>query len=236
MGARAVTVQLKENFDYDLASILSAVTDRTKIVYLCSPNNPTGTILSKIVLKQLLDALPKRVLVMLDAAYSHFVSVEDYSDGMEFVRAGYPLLVLKTFSKIYGLAGIRVGFGAASEQIIQNILQVKEPFNVNALAQAAAAAAIDDIDHISRSQALVKEERERLYEAFRQLSIEYTVSMSNFVLVKLGERAEAIYEQLMARGIIVRHAGIWSLPAYIRISIGTAEENDILVSVLKELL
>jgi histidinol-phosphate aminotransferase len=236
MGATVVTVPLKPNFAYDTESILTAVTDRTKIVYLCSPNNPTGTILSRLELKQLLDALPKRVLVLLDAAYSHFVSVDDYSDGMEFVREGYPLLVLKTFSKIYGLAGIRVGFGAASKQIINSILQVKEPFNVNALAQAAAAAALGDVEHILRSQSLVKEERERLYAAFRELNLEYTVSMSNFVLVKLGERAQTIYEQLMARGIIVRHAGIWSLPEYIRISIGTAEENEALLSLLEELL
>ncbi|WP_139991523.1 histidinol-phosphate transaminase [Paenibacillus paridis] len=236
MGAKAITVPLTEDFAFDTKAILAAVTERTKLVYICSPNNPTGTILAHNELKQLLDDLPKRILVVLDAAYSHFVSVDTYSDGIRFVREGYPLLVLKTFSKIYGLAGIRVGFGAAPQPIIQSILQVKEPFNVNTLAQAAAVAAIADKEHVIRSRELVVRERERLYAGFRQLGVEYTESMSNFVLVRLGSKAEAVYGQLMTRGIIVRYGKIWGLPEHIRISIGTPEENDSLLSVLSDVL
>ncbi|WP_169084825.1 histidinol-phosphate transaminase [Paenibacillus sp. PL91] len=236
MGAKAIVAPLKGDFQYDSDAILAAVTERTKMVYLCSPNNPTGTILSKKELQHLLDSLPKRVLVVLDAAYSHFVTAEHYSDGVEFVRAGYPLIVLKTFSKIYGLAGIRVGFGAAPQAIIQSILQVKEPFNVNALAQAAAIAATGDEEHVTRSQTLVIEERERLYAAFQQLGLSYTMSMSNFVLVKVGEQSESIYKQLMANGIIVRLANTWGLPLHLRISIGTPEENDLLIAALSDIL
>jgi histidinol-phosphate aminotransferase len=236
MGAKAVVAPLKENFQYDPDAILAAVTERTKMVYLCSPNNPTGTILSKKELQYILDSLPKRVLVVLDAAYSHFVTADHYSDGIEFVRAGYPLIVLKTFSKIYGLAGIRVGFGAAPTAIIHSILQVKEPFNVNALAQSAAIAAIGDEEHVSRSQTLVIEERERLYAAFQQLGLSYTKSMSNFVLVKVGEQSESIYKQLMAKGIIVRLANTWGLPLHLRISLGTPEENDLLTAALSDIL
>ncbi|CAM4244663.1 histidinol-phosphate aminotransferase [Paenibacillus endophyticus] len=235
LDARTVTVPLKSDFQYDVQSILAAVTDRTKIIYLCSPNNPTGTFLAEKDLTFILDSLPKRVLVVVDAAYSHFVSDESYSDGVSLVRKGYPLLVLNTFSKIYGLAGIRAGYGIAPESIIQSILKVKEPFNVNALAQAAAAAAIGDTDHVKRSQQLVWEEREYLYQALNELGCGYTESMSNFVLVELGERAERIYEQLMARGIIVRHGKMWNLPLHVRISIGTRAENESLLAALKEL-
>lgn len=236
MGAKAVTVPLNAEFQYASDAILAAVTEHTKIVYLCSPNNPTGTFLSKTELQYILDSLPKRVLVVIDAAYSHYASTDQYSDGMEFVRAGYPLLVLKTFSKIYGLAGIRVGFGAAPQEIIQSILKVKEPFNVNALAQTAATAAIGDEKHVIRSQTLIMQERERFYESFRQLGISYTESMSNFVLVELGPESEAIYDQLLARGLIVRHGKTWGLPFHVRITIGTPEENNSLLTALGDIL
>ncbi|WP_419874077.1 histidinol-phosphate transaminase [Candidatus Pristimantibacillus sp. PTI5] len=236
MNAKIVVVPLRTDFQYDSEAILAAVTDRTKIVYLCSPNNPTGTFLPKTELKHILDSLPKRVLVVLDAAYSHYVTAEEYSDGTEFVRAGYPLVVLKTFSKIYGLAGVRIGFGISQRSIIQSILKVKEPFNVNALAQTAAAAAVGDEEHVRRSQTLVFTERERLYKAFDTMGISYTESMSNFVLMEAGEKSGIIYEELMARGIIVRHGKTWGLPHHLRITIGTPEENEYFLSALNDIL
>ncbi|MEX2460726.1 MAG: histidinol-phosphate transaminase [Paenibacillaceae bacterium] len=235
MDAVVKNVPLKADFTYDVGAILAAVTTRTKIVYLCSPNNPTGTILTKSELQQILDALPKRVFLVLDAAYSHYTSNAEYSDGMEFVRAGYPVLVLQTFSKIYGLAGIRVGFGVAPIEIIQSIVQVKEPFNVNALAQVAAMAAIGDNEHVIRSGQLVREERLRLYDSLRQLGLNYTESMSNFILVELGPEAKSLYERLMAKGVIVRYGLIWGLPQHVRVSVGLPEENDRFIEVLREL-
>lgn len=232
MGATIRTVDLTEDYQYDVAAILEAVNERTKIVYLCSPNNPTGTILRKSALTKLLHALPPNVLVVYDSAYSHFVAEEDYSDGMEFVKAGYPVIVLQTFSKVYGLAGIRVGFGVASPSVIRAILQVKEPFNVNALAQAAAAAAIHDEDHVRKSSQLVREERLRLYRGFEDLGLPYSPSMSNFILVQLGEEAEQQYLELMRRGIIVRFGAAWGLPQHVRISVGTPEENRMLLEAL----
>ncbi|MFC5650992.1 histidinol-phosphate transaminase [Paenibacillus solisilvae] len=236
MGAVVTAVPLGESYQYEVREIIHAVTERTKIVYLCSPNNPTGTLLLKSELQYILDALPKHVLVVLDSAYSHYVESDDYTDGIEFVNAGYPVLVLHTFSKIYGLAGIRVGFGAASEEIIRSILQVKEPFNVNALAQAAAAAAIGDDEHILQSRQLVLEERQRLYGFFRELGLAYTESMSNFILLELGSEAELIYRKLMEDGVIVRYGGIWGLSRHVRISIGTLAENDILIKSLQKIL
>lgn len=236
MGATIRTVALTEDYQYDIAAILEAVSERTKIVYLCSPNNPTGTILRQSALTELLNALPTHVLVVYDSAYSHFVTEDDYSDGMEFVHEGYPVIVLQTFSKVYGLAGIRVGFGVASPSIIRAVLQVKEPFNTNALAQAAAAAAIDDEDHVRKSSRLVQEERLRLYRGLEELGLAYTPSMSNFILVKLGEEAEQRYVELMRKGIIVRYGAAWGLPQHVRISVGTPEENQMLLRALKLIL
>ena len=236
MGAVVKNVPLKSDFSYDVEAILAAVTNRTKLVYLCSPNNPTGTILTKAELEYILDALPKRVLVVLDAAYSHYTTSTEYTNGVEFVRKGYPLLVIQTFSKIFGLAGIRVGFGIAPEGIIQSIVQVKEPFNVNTLAQAAAMAAIGDHEHVNQSSQLVKAERLRLYDSLRLLGLGYTESMSNFILVELGLEAKSIYERLMTKGVIVRYGQIWGLPQHVRVSVGLPADNDRFIKALQEII
>ncbi|MFS0556776.1 histidinol-phosphate transaminase [Brevibacillus sp. 179-C9.3 HS] len=236
MGAAIKTVPLEADYAFNVSAILAAITDRTKLVYLCSPNNPTGTYLTRQDLAVLLDQLPDGVLLVLDAAYSHYATAEDYTTGMEFVRQGYPILVLQTFSKIYALAGIRVGFGVAHPFVIQKILKVKEPFNVNSLAQTAAITALGDVEHYDKSLAENTKGRKQLYDAFDEMNISYTVSMSNFVLAKLGPNAGAIYQELLARGIILRYGDTWGLPEHIRISVGTLEENQILIENLRELL
>lgn len=232
MGAVPIAVPLDESYQYHVEDLLTAVTEHTKMVFLCSPNNPTGTYLPKTELKRLLDALPKKVLVMYDAAYSHYVSAEDYTDGFEFVSEGYPIIVLQTFSKIYGLAGIRVGFGAAPSPLISSILQVKEPFNVNSLAQEAAKAAIADTEHVEASRRVNALGREQLYEAFRRLGLSFTESMTNFILVKLGPDAKEVYTRLMENGVIVRYGGTWGMPEHIRVTVGTSEENEFFIEKL----
>ncbi|MCM3268824.1 histidinol-phosphate transaminase [Paenibacillus elgii] len=236
MGATIVPVPLGEQFAFDMDAIIEAVTERTKILCICSPNNPTGTYLSKSVLHHLLDVLPKHILVLFDAAYSQYATAEDYTDGLEFVRAGYPVLVLQTFSKIFGLAGLRVGYGAAPEVIIRQLLKVKEPFNVNALAQAAATAALHDDEHLRLSLQANTQGREQLYRAFEKLRLPFIESMSNFVLVELGSNAKAIYEQLLHKGIIVRYSGTWNLPSHARVSVGSESENAALIQELTEIL
>ncbi|MDM5334008.1 histidinol-phosphate transaminase [Ureibacillus composti] len=236
MGAKVVPVSLDEHYQFNIDSILAAVTDKTKLIYICSPNNPTGTYLPKSRLETLLDLLPKHILVVFDSAYSHFATNEDYTDGLEYVRIGYPIIVLQTFSKIYGLAGIRVGFGVAPESIIQSILRVKEPFNVNSLAQIAAAAAIADEEHIARSKQVNTEGRELLYKFLHALGLHYTESMSNFILVKFGTVAKEIYDDLLSHGIIVRYGDTWGMPEHIRISIGTQDENSkLIVAILRSI-
>lgn len=235
MGAIVVPVALDKQFEYEIEPILAAVTNRTKIVYICSPNNPTGTYIPKQLLERLLKELPKNVLVVFDAAYWHYATAEDYTNGIEYITSNYPVIVLQTFSKVYGLAGIRVGFGAAREDIIQSILKVKEPFNVNSLAQAAATAAIMDDAHVNKSKKLNSEGRNQLYKAFSNMKLRYIESMSNFILVKIGPDAESFNNQLLQRGIIVRYGDIWGLPEYIRVSIGTAEENKVLIDEMKSI-
>jgi histidinol-phosphate aminotransferase len=236
MGAKVVPVPLDNNYQFNIDLIVSAVTDRTKLVYICSPNNPTGTYLPKSKLKELLQFLPEHILVVFDSAYSHFATNEDYTNGLEFVRSGYPIIVLQTFSKIYGLAGLRVGFGAAPENIIESIVRVKEPFNVNSLAQAAATAAIMDDEHVEKSKQVNTAGREQLYKAFRELGFLYTESMSNFILVNFGHEAKEIYQQLLTQGVIVRNGDTWGIPQHLRISVGTAEENTILIEAIKSIL
>jgi histidinol-phosphate aminotransferase len=155
---------------------------------------------------------------------------------LEFVRSDDPIIVLQTFSKIYGLAGLRVGFGVAPKSIIQSILHVKEPFNVNSLAQAAAVAALRDHEHVKRSRQLNTEGRVQLYKVLSVLGLEYTESMGNFILVKFGVHANDVYQQLLTHGVIVRYGDIWGLPEHIRISIGTQEEFTILIEAISSIL
>ena len=187
-------------------------------------------------LHELMDKLPSHVLVIFDGAYSHFVTADDYSDGLELVRQGYPIIVTQTFSKVYGLAGIRVGYGIASASILHHIRQVKEPFNVNALAQVGATAAIQDDAHLEATREINTLGREQLYESLHELGFKFTRSMSNFVLVELGPDAKSIYDQLMQKGVILRYAGAWNLPHHVRISIGTSDDHQALISALREVL
>ncbi|GGA36904.1 histidinol-phosphate transaminase [Paenibacillus physcomitrellae] len=236
MGASVISVPLDKDFQFDMDAIIGAVTPRTRLLCLCSPNNPTGTYIPAKVLHHLLDILPDHVVVLLDAAYSQFAEAPDYTNGLEFVRAGYPLIVLQTFSKIYGLAGLRVGYGIAPEAIIQQISKVKEPFNVNMLAQAAAEAALGDEDHMHKTLAVNAYGKLQLYHAFQSLELSYIDSMSNFVLVEIGAEAKRVYEELLSRGVIVRYGGIWNLPRHIRVSVGTQEENEVFSAALKDIL
>ncbi|WP_223254482.1 histidinol-phosphate transaminase [Bacillus sp. HNG] len=236
MGAKIVKAPLDYNFSFSIENILSAITEYTKLIYICSPNNPTGTYMPKQGLEQLLQKLPKDILVVFDSAYSHYATNEDYTDGIEYVKDGFPIIILQTFSKIYGLAGLRIGFGVAPEAVIQDIQRVKEPFNVNTLAQTAAIAAINDEVHLKKSKHTNTIGRNMLYEGLTHLGVTYTESMSNFVLVDFGPDAKQIYEKLLAKGIIVRYGDTWGMSKYIRFSVGTYEENIQLLLALKLIL
>ncbi|BBH21793.1 histidinol-phosphate aminotransferase [Paenibacillus baekrokdamisoli] len=236
MDAKVIPVPLDDHFRFDVPAILAAVTQQTKIIYVCSPNNPTGTYMTHAQLTELLQGLPKGIIVVIDGAYNHYADAADFTDGIEFVKENYPVVILHTFSKIFGLAGLRIGYGIAQASIIQQILKVKEPFNVNTLAQIAATAALTDEEHLDLSRQTVIEGRKQLYEACRELGLPYIESMGNFVLIELGPHTQNIYDTLLTKGIILRNGKAWGLPQHVRVSIGTKQENSFLIQELRTLL
>ncbi|WP_310550105.1 histidinol-phosphate transaminase [Paenibacillus glufosinatiresistens] len=233
-GAVSIEVPLK-NGTHDLDSMLAAVTEKTKVIWICNPNNPTGTIVSRTALESFLDAVPSSVLVVLDEAYYEYVTDSDYPDGIALLPRYRNLAVLRTFSKIYGLAALRIGYGVASPGVIQLINQVREPFNTTALAQAAARAALND-------QAYVEECRDRnargivqLQGEFDRLGLDYYPAHGNFIMVDVRKPAVDVFQQLMRRGVIVR-AGFGLYPTWVRVTVGSAEQNRVFIRELEAVL
>ena len=235
MDARPVRVPLKD-YRFDVQKALASITPRSKVIFVCSPNNPTGTILTSEELALLVDKLPDRVLLVLDEAYSEYADREQFPNSLEYVRQGRNVLVLRTFSKIYALAGLRVGYGMARPEIIAALQQVREPFNVSSLAQAAALASLRDPQQVERSRRLNEEGRLHLQEQFERLGLRFAPSQSNFVFVDLGVDGAAAFEALMRRGVIVRYDPAFGTPTHVRVTIGTMEQNRRFVAALEEVL
>ena len=223
MGAEVRKVPLKD-YKHDLSGFLANIDARTKICYICNPNNPTGTIVGEREILEFLEKVPGNVLVVVDEAYSEYVESPEYPDFKKLIGA-YPVVVLRTFSKIYGLAGLRVGIGISSPEIIQNIEKTREPFNVNLLAQAAAAASLKDQDHIEYCFRENAAARREFYQRCREAGIEYVASEANFVLIKV-DGAEAIVRKMLERGVIVRGTSSFGLKDHIRVSLGTKDQMD----------
>ncbi len=233
MGASVVFSPLR-NMRIDLDDVLARITARTKIVFLCSPNNPTGGILTEDALVSFLEKLPGGLLVLLDEAYGDFADDPAYPDSISMI-ARFPLVVLRSFSKIYGLAGLRVGFAVSREGVVEYMNRVREPFNVNQLAQAAALAAIEDDGYRERAVALVREGREVLYQAFREMGLEFAESQANFIFVRVDD-GDAAMDALMREGVIVRPGSAFGHPEWIRVTVGLQAENARFLSKLKGFL
>jgi len=233
VGARVKEVPLK-NFRYDLPRMKEAVTSRTKMVFIANPDNPTGTYVRRDEVSRFMQGLPKHLLVFFDEAYFEFVEEKDYPDTRPYLLK-HPTIITRSFSKAYGLAGIRVGYGLSNPEIADYLNRVREPFNVNALAQAAALAALEDRSYLEKTRRLARNGRRDLYRAFDQLGLRYIPSQTNFILVNVGN-GKAIYEKLLRFGLLVRDMGAWKLDAFIRVTIGTPEENKRLIRVLKKIL
>lgn len=226
MGAEEVVVPLDANGVHDLEAMLRAVTPKTKLVFVCNPNNPTGTAVDHVSLERLLDALPSTTLLVCDEAYVEYADAPDFPDSIKWIREGRNVLTLRTFSKVYGLAGLRVGYGVAPASVMRNIWRVKEPFNVNRLAQIAALAALADTDHLQQSQKLNRTERTRLSLRLTELGFVVTPSQANFVWVDIRRAARPIFEALLRRGVIVRCGDAFGQPQHLRITVGTPTQND----------
>jgi histidinol-phosphate aminotransferase len=232
MNATCVQVPLL-NFKCDLAAMAKAVNPRTKIVYLANPNNPTGTISTWAELENFLSELPGRVLLVLDEAYFDYVEDNEYPDGILFLDKYPNVIVLRTFSKVYGLAGIRMGYGIACEEIIENLNRVRSPFNTNVLAQSAALAALEDHNHVTRSRNTNREERRFLEEGLSRLGVPFVPSVANFILIPI-EQATKIYEALLHQGIIVRPMNSFHMQEGLRVTIGKHEENVAFLNALSK--
>ncbi len=235
MGAQPVRVPAV-NFGHDLPGMLAAITERTKIIYICNPNNPTGTMLTHAELAAFLKEVPSRILVVMDEAYYEYVTDPAYARSIEFLKDGYNVLILRTFSKIYGLAGLRVGYGLAGEEIIREINTVREPFNVNAVAQVAARAALEDEAHKQAVLEANTRGREYLAKEFKRLGLFFVPSHANFIFVEVGVDSKALFQKLLQQGVIVRTGDIFGYPQFIRVSFGTEEENRRFIRVLEDTL
>ncbi len=233
-GAKLVTVPAI-NFGHDLPAMLKAITPRTKIMFVANPNNPTGTLAPKEELLKLVRAVPPHVLLVMDEAYVEFL--DDAPDLLPLLRSGElpNLILMRTFSKIYGLAGLRVGYGVAAAEFIAALEKIRQPFNTNLLAQAAALAALEDHEHVTRTRANNAAGLRQYEETFRELGLEFVPSFANFILVKVGDGAR-VWGELQTCGVITRPMAGYQLPEWIRISVGTPAENARCLGALKEIL
>lgn len=226
MAGTPVLVDLVDGFEYDFDAMLSAVTDKTKLLYLCSPNNPTGTYIRREPLRKFLDQVPEHVLVILDEAYAEYVEAVDYAEGIEFLKEGYNVLVLRTFSKLYALAALRVGYMFGRSEILQEINRVREPFNVNALAQVAAIAALNDEEHVQKSREVNFAGIAQVGAGLAKLGYSHIPTQTNFLIFDTGLNDKEVFQELLQRGVIVRSGTALGLPGYLRVSIGTLQENE----------
>lgn len=238
VGARAIVVPAK-NFGHDLPAISAAINADTRLIFIANPNNPTGTFIPAEEIEAFLKTVPPHVVVVLDEAYNEYLAPELQYESISWVRKYPNLLVSRTLSKAYGLAGLRVGFGIAQPVVTDLLNRIRQPFNVNTMAQAAAIAALNDTDFLQRSAALNADGYRQLTEAFNALGLEYVPSYGNFVLVKVGDDDTAgarINLALLQRGVIVRPVGNYGLPQWLRVSIGLSEENAAFIHALRTVL
>jgi len=233
-GGRAVTVPLK-NFTYDLPAMKKAITANTKIVFIANPNNPTGTSVGSGELGRFLDGLPKNVIVVIDEAYNEFVQRGDFPKSLEYLGKSN-IIVLRTFSKAHGLCGLRVGYGVAAKELIQYMEKVRQPFNVNSIAQAAALESLNDEVFIGRVRKLVLEEKNKLYYKLDKLGLKYVRSDTNFVLIDTEGSGRKVFQALLKKGIIVRDMQAYGLDNYIRVTIGKPQENKKFLEALKTVI
>ncbi len=220
-------------FRYDLAAMKKAVTPKTKLIFIANPDNPTGTYLTRAEVEAFMEGLPARVIVFFDEAYAELVDAPDYPDTRVYLEK-HPVIIARTFSKAYGLAGLRIGYGLSSAPLIEAMHRVREPFNVNSLAQAAAIGALDDAAHLEATRLLLRDQKKYLMNALKEFGCEVVPSATNFILFKAGPNAGQTAEALLKRGIIVRHMKAWNLPEYIRVTIGLPHENQAFIESLKE--
>ncbi len=236
MGGVPVFSPLDPDFRVNLVDISRRVTLKTKLVFLPNPNNPTGTLFTETEFTTFLESVPEGVIIVLDEAYHEYVTHPGYPDGIRFIGHGRPLIVLRTFSKAFGLAGLRIGYAVCRADFIRYMHHARQPFNVNRIAEAAAVAALENADRMWTRVRAMEEERIRLCRALETMGYFHVPSHTNFVLVDTKRNADVLFRRLLEKGVIVRPGTIWGFDTFIRITVGTREENDRALYVLEETL
>lgn len=235
MGGKRISVELKDH-TYDLKEIARRIDERTKIIFICNPNNPTGTIVSREEVISFMEKVPQNVIVVFDEAYYDYVEDKNYPDSISYVLEGKNVIVLRTFSKIAGIAGVRVGYGIAKPELIGYLGRVVNPFTTNRLAQVAALASLDDQEHFRKVLNSNQKGKEYLYKELKRLGLFYLPTEANFIFIDLKENAEVIFEKLLRKGIIIRPGKTWGYPNFIRLTIGTPNENQKFILALEEVI
>jgi len=231
-GAHMIEVPSLD-YQQDLDSMLEAVTRRTRLIFIPNPNNPTGTLIPQREIDSFMSRVPEKVIVVFDEAYFEFL--DDPPDTLRFIREGRNLIVLRTFSKIHGLAGLRIGYAIARPDVIDVLHRTRQPFNVNSIAQAGALAALEDDVHLRETKRVIDEGRAYLQQQFAEMKLPFVPGVANFVMVNVGDGC-AVFEKLLRRKVIVRPLKGYGLPEWIRISVGTMQQNKKCIAALREVL
>jgi len=233
-GFKAITVPLK-NFTYDLAGLQNAITKKTKVIFIANPNNPTGTYIGQKALMQFIKKLRADIVLALDEAYIEYADAKDFPDILRLIK-NKNIIILRTFSKAYGLAGLRVGYAIAKKEFIAAMEKIRQPFNINFLAQKAAEAALADTGFIKKTRSLILSEKCKLYDAFERLNIEYIPTQANFVMFKTTLDGVALCKKLMEKNVLIRDLKQYGLDYYVRVTIGTPRENKMFLENLSRIL
>jgi histidinol-phosphate aminotransferase len=235
VGARAIVTPAK-NWGHDLDAMAAAIEADTRVVFIANPNNPTGNYLNRKELSAFLAKVPDHVMVVLDEAYIEFAGADDFPDCLDFLKTYSNIIVTRTFSKAYGLAGLRIGYGISSADTADLLNRVRAPFNVSVPALAAALAVLDDDDYLQRSQQVNRDGMQQLCQGLDALGLAYIPSLGNFVAIELAGDAMPIYQALLREGVIVRPVGVYQMPKHLRVSIGLKHENQRFLAALKKVL
>jgi len=234
-AAELIEVPMR-NYTHDLKAMLAAVKENTRLLYIVNPNNPTGTIVTRSEVDELFKQLPDSILVVMDEAYYEYIDDPIFPDSLKYFREGKNIIILRTFSKIYGLAGVRLGYAIAKKEIISSLAKLRISFNVNRLSQVAGIAALDDYEHVRRGKETNDAGKAYLSDAYRKLGLFYLPTHSNFFFVDFGKDSQIVFEALQRQGIITRTIKEYGFPNALRITIGTQKQNERLIRTLKKIL
>ncbi|MFB0565741.1 MAG: histidinol-phosphate transaminase [Candidatus Aminicenantaceae bacterium] len=234
MDSKLVEIPLKE-FRHDLDAISRAVGSDTKIVYLDNPMNPIGTMLTQRDVSEFMKKIPKDIIVVFDEAYYEYVTNDNFPDTLKFIQEERNVIVLRTFSKLYGLAGLRVGYCIAKEEFIEAIKRVSPPFSVNRFAQIGAAAALKDLEHIKKTKEINEAGKKFMYENFEKMSVPYIPSETNFITIDVKTDARKVFLELQKRNVLVRSLTMYGKPTFLRVTIGTPEQNQRFIDAFKQI-